>query len=155
MIMGEIEGLIERLEKATGPDREIDCHLWALDAGVELEWQGTTLVAGHHGVVGWADPGEHSRNFYTNRDVRGPGGIHAYTASLDAALALVERFRAQIGCYGWRIDFDDEPVADPYSATLGITHGFPSDVGGTWAACHKTAPLALCLALLKSMETEQ
>jgi hypothetical protein len=89
--MTSLTDLIERVEGATGPDREADCELWALHHGLTLEWQGTTLVAGEEGVVGWIDPGRLARNFYTNRARTGPGSIPAYTASLDAALTLCER----------------------------------------------------------------
>jgi hypothetical protein len=81
--------IIARLEAATGADREIDVLVWAVAEGHKLEWQGSTLVAGEEGVIGWKEPGIRCMNFYTNRRETGPGSIPAYTASLDAALALV------------------------------------------------------------------
>ena len=69
----EIEGLLSRLEAATGPDRELDHRLQGIlvndgnfghYAGIE-EW----VTAGME--FGWNTP--------------------AYTASIDAAIALVER----------------------------------------------------------------
>lgn len=89
-LMLELAALLPRLEGGEA-SRELDCELWSLETGVPLEWQGTTLVAGEHGVIGWCDPGERQRNFSTNRSASGPGSIPAYTTSLDAALALAER----------------------------------------------------------------
>lgn len=76
--------LLKRVEAASGPDQEIDCLLAvALDGFFEIEpkWDG--------GPIGYG---------YVNDDGTriepGHGGaqlVHRYTASIDAALALVER----------------------------------------------------------------
>lgn len=90
--MGEVMNRAEvaqRCVNAKEPDRELDVFIWALAHDLELTWQGTCLVAGLQGVVGWIDPGKHSRNFHTNRLATGPAAIPAYTASIDAAETLV------------------------------------------------------------------
>lgn len=138
-------GLLERVEGSTGPDREIDCHVWAHDLGLSLEWQGTSLVAGVEGVIGWIDPGEHSRNFYTNRSERGPGSIPAYTASLDAALALVGRVLP-----GWR--WMVRRVYPEDSGPLYAAYVMPADdraIGDVPSA--PTPALALIKALLRAL----
>ena len=89
--------LADRAEKATGPDREIDCFVWMALNGIEPSMQGDMLVAGKEGVIGWIDPGECQRNFTTNRSTSGPAGIPAYTASLDAAMSLVTEGRKGLG----------------------------------------------------------
>ena len=148
--MTDLAGLIERLEGATGPDREIDVWLWALSEKVDLEWQGTTLVAGYHGVVGWCDPGKLSRNFRTNRDTRGPGSIPPFTASIDAAVTFAERVLP--GCY------------------IGVQQNkWPRDHerDRTWTACidvheldyytesdAKTAPIALLIVALRALQAQ-
>jgi len=145
--MTDLAGLIERLELASGPDREIDVWLWALSEKVDLEWQGTTLVAGYHGVVGWCDPGKLSRNFRTNRDTRGPGSIPPFTASIDAAVALAEATLP--GCR-WRVEHL------PTSMTKGAADrsfwascGLP---GAQEAAYAATSPIALLIATLRALQ---
>lgn len=66
-----VEGLIERLERATGPDRELDWaiaeHLgWAYEPGVPSLLLAPSMI----------DPDGNARH------------LPAYTASLDAALTL-------------------------------------------------------------------
>lgn len=82
--------LAERVEKAEGADRELDCLVWCRVKGITAEWQGNLLVAGEEGVIGYIDPGEHQRNFSCNRADQGWAGIRAYTASLDAAMTLID-----------------------------------------------------------------
>ena len=144
--MPDLSALIERLEKASGSDREIDCLLWAIQEGIELEWQGTTLVAGTVGVIGWCDPGATARNFYTNRDVRGPGSIPALTASIDAALAFVERVLPGVM---WRIGFD--PDYGVWKAEL-VTAA-PNCINKS--ARHEKVPLAILIAALKALQERE
>jgi hypothetical protein len=135
-------GLADRCEQATGPDRELDCEIWADANDLKLEWQGNCLVAGIEGVIGWIDPGEHSRNFSTNRSATGPAAIPAYTASLDSAMTLVPE--------GYRLTGLAETIVDcpqPWRAILWEkkrnTKKRPHGDGAT-------ASLALCAAALKA-----
>jgi hypothetical protein len=80
-----VEGLIERFEKATGPDRELDARLfWAFDHAAALR-------AYWNGAIGTPQPMDEfprSRGLgYSNVVRLAP----TYTASIDAALALTER----------------------------------------------------------------
>ena len=148
--MTDLAGLIERLEGSSGPDREIDVWLWALSEKVDLEWQGTTLVAGYHGVVGWCDPGKLSRNFRTNRDTRGPGSIPPFTASIDAAVAFVERVLP--GSY-WRVARHEPQLARlPGSGPFWASVGAPGEQEGAWG---NTAPLAILIASLKALQERE
>jgi len=145
--MTDLAGLIERLELASGPDREIDVWLWALSEKVDLEWQGTTLVAGYHGVVGWCDPGKLSRNFRTNRDTRGPGSIPPFTASIDAAVGFL--VKVWPSAY-WRVAkltpaFLKLSDGEPYWATVGAP-------GEQETAHAQTAPIALLIATLRALQ---
>ena len=145
----ELQALLPRVKAATGADRHADVLLWALDRGLSLEWQGSTLVAGHEGVIGWRDPGEHSDNFYTNRDTHGPGSIPAYTASVDAALALIGR--ALPGAC-WRVEKSCE-----YPGLSFRTHqftGYCGDWGAPARAEGPTPALALLAALIEAKIAE-
>ena len=122
--MTETEKLIERLEKATGPDRELDAAIWvATTEGVRLTKNsfGGTLVE-QHGVAWRLDE-----------------AVHHFTASLDAALALVERGRPECRPTLWK----------NHSREWGVNF----EPGGADTAYASSHALALCLALLRTLET--
>lgn len=75
----ELDALIARVEDATGPDREIDAELARL-----MNWVPTGVNASLWNV---ADP--KPEYWYSSAF-----GLPPYTASIDAALALVERVKA-------------------------------------------------------------
>lgn len=79
-MQGDLAALIERVEKATGPDRQLDCLLDCIRHDREfIEWTADTGVTGYR--------------YKHPRIVWGSGTWReeiAYTSSLDAALALVE-----------------------------------------------------------------
>ena len=146
--MPDLSALIERLEMASGSDREIDCLLWAIQEGIELEWQGTTLVAGTVGVIGWCDPGATARNFYTNRDVRGPGSIPALTASIDAAVAFKERV---LPGWAWAAGLDGGwPEGRQGWARVFPWPNLQHLGSGNWNGA--TAPIALLIATLRALQ---
>lgn len=97
-----LRALLARLEAAEGPDREVDRAL--------------------HVAVG-LDMGE---------EVHLGALLNAYTASIDAAVALVERRG-----YGWQIDRDD-----------GCYLSDADDVFDLVKAA--TPPLSLCAALVRA-----
>lgn len=76
----EIEALIQRVEAATGPDRELDAQLW-----LSLT-PGATRKTTH--VTHWLRP-------YDIDETRDETGrliiVPAYTSSIDAAVALADR----------------------------------------------------------------
>ncbi len=164
--MSEQADLIAKLSEATGPDREIDVLIWAVAQGHELEWQGTTLVAGYEGVIGWIDPGVHSRNFRTNRAATGPSAIPAYTASVDAALALIEKRLPDRLVENFGEMRDSGPLTGHWLAQLGPRGPRRRLVGPITGAnlqatldaevlCSaETGPLALCIALLKALQAQ-
>ena len=82
--------LIERLEKATGPDRELDGEIFA---AVETHPYGD-VIAAKGGMIVYAGSAPHAP---------GQGRFEVaprYTSSLDAALALVdEKMGAEWPCY--------------------------------------------------------
>lgn len=117
--------LIERLEKATGPDRSIDADI-AVAVGGFAERCG--LPSG-----GWVSKGPH------HAIVESP----SYTSSIDAALTLVLE--------GTRVDLHkhrDKALANVrfYKTDGSDGHGFSA-----WAV---TLPIALCIAALKAREQD-
>lgn len=146
MAESKLTDLIAKLEAATGPDREADCEIWAIARGLDLEWQGTTLVAGDEGVIGWIDPGQHSRNFHTNRSATAPGSIPTYTASLDAIVALIERkLPGKVGDL-----VHDARAAVSRDHALHIRFWKP-DTDGSYTTA---LALALCIALLSALQLQ-
>lgn len=155
--MMEASELIERLEKATGPDREIDALLWAhFDNRVVRIAYGEVIARKRDSLddvrLGFVDPTPLRSNFY------GWDG-EAYTASIDAALALVERVLP-----GWKRGFrdHDEVEGDGVCAWLcspdySVIHWSAGDVHKTDVTAGMrvtgdapTFALALCLALLRA-----
>ncbi len=135
--MTEIEKLIERLEKATGPDRE-------LDARIELTRRsflfGSAAVAG--AVIGT------SLNNVASGWIAGLGeqpiSAPHYTSSIDAALTLVPE--------GWKVDFLQQLLGEGY-----WTAGLYTRPGKHTLRTHANsdfAAIALCIAALRAMNGE-
>ena len=115
--------LIERLEKATGPDREIDCLIAvALNPAFRIEYAPgvDTLVP-----------------YVVSPPRRGEVGVPRYTASIDAALSLVP---ADPVYSDWTVERDD----DSYQASVHAPHG---DLAFSQGA---TPAIAMCIAALKA-----
>lgn len=120
--MSELEEMLGKVEASAGPDTNIDTELHAYIEGVTPEWQ------------------EYSKSFAYHKDGFWVsfGPVPNYTASVDAALALVERMLPN---ERWGIDRTDE--GDPetwYDAVVG--EGF---------AQHRSAPVAILAALLRAL----
>ena len=141
--------LIARLEKATGPDRELDCaiavHPAAPPAGVQKGCDVPTLLGPN--VFGISGVDEHapvdSDVFqYIPMTVADALSIPRYTASIDDALTLVPP-----ECWGeiaWSgvLGVKENPRTFPI-VTLG-----PGEAGTETQAT--TIPIALCIAALKA-----
>lgn len=102
-----LEGLVERVKAATGPDRELDISI------------GTT-------IGGWTYQPHVPHNFkWHDGEFDRPGGPPSYTASIDAALALVERLLPD-----WVVadlSQNSRVAGDPWGCTLAIYYGsYPS-----------------------------
>lgn len=115
-----LDGLIERVKAATGPDQELEAELFDALIGVDAldakRWYG--------------------------------GGWEArVTASIDAALALVERCLP-----GWGLE-----IGLPSGRAYGSCRLFPGDNRNKELTCFgkgQTAPLAIILALLTAMQDQ-
>lgn len=123
--------LIEKLEAADGPSRELDAEIHdALHS---------SHMAFNSGNQGWkvlaGDPRSPTREYFE---------LPAYTSSLDAAVALVERVLPEV-------EFDINGYRKFYSAVVYTGGGPQNEVG----AQGKHPALALCIALLKALEARE
>lgn len=100
-VNANLSGLIDRLEKATGPDRALDAAI-AVAVGSEYAQREYVHIE--------------SRSYEIHEEI-----AKHYTASIDAALTLVPEG------YGWVIDFMDpyEPEAMCGQGWCGRDHGDP------------------------------
>ena len=108
--------LIERLEKATGPDRELDLAIWAACGG---------SGGPDNGFLDWRP---------------------ALTASIDAALDLVER---KLPGAWWFAARQADEIGE-YSFDLRASIG-----GLLGTASAPTLPLAICIALLRALSAQE
>lgn len=131
------EELLAKLEAATGPDRALDAEIWC--ALLHPEDKPSKSRPGFAAVTD-EDP---ARWGYKE--------VEHYTASLDAALALVERSEFRL----WTVDAS---IAGRFSVMLTSKCKRPlsDDEGRRYDGYlyergdHGTLPLALCLALLRA-----
>lgn len=135
-----LKTLIQRIEEAGGPDRELDLAIGLAIGGWELGrytaegWfaeAGGTMVRDHDGDIWPAHPG----SLYP-----------ALTESIDAALALVERCLPGQSLVIARGRLTPE---EP----LWACQFFSFDARKVTAETeHEQAPLAICLALLRALQ---
>ena len=132
--MTKYTDIIERLQKATGPNYALEVDVFKL---VNPEY--ADYSQGRGGLIHPQD-GEDVR---VQSNVRAPN----YTASIDAAIALVEKILPQANCYG----FDK----DPHGVTAYVSRNNVSS--GHWLkeADAPTAPLALLLALFRALDAQE
>ena len=123
-----LEDLLARVEQAPGPDRELDGTLWCLS-------------------VGYAERVSHNPStvFYTKSSGENANmsreSIPEYSASIDAALALVERLL---------------PLHDIELHCFHHANGtsFYAEIGDQPQVEGATLPLAILAALLRALTTQ-
>lgn len=141
-----IAALLARVKAATGPDRELDCRLshHFLNRGISYGTGDDSGWAPPATVDGWDDA-----KWASMADEYMSPLTHHYTASVDAALSLVERVLP-----GWewlkkspRVISLYRPLADE------------EDARKEWAKHHDgtgaTIPLAILAALLSALITQE
>jgi hypothetical protein len=136
--------LEKRLAEATGADREIDARLTLAvlgQAGFGTENRHSVFS---RNVDDWARRGELAR-------VCDNYEIPKYTASIDAALALVSRCFGESKLAAWDIGFAYN--GGPYSARIYLAD---TDTGtAEIEVTHRHSPaLALCLALVRALQSK-
>lgn len=147
-LVERLRGLIERLEKLEGPDREIDAEINGLSHGGRVH-----LVDLEDGVVVWEKPID---GMWVRRILK-LSRVPRYTASLDAAVALVERVLP-----GWSgvVDFGTEsPIrrADLYSPVKEMgedEYGNPVEIRDDAGGEGSTPAIALLIAALRALSQE-
>ena len=146
--MSDIAALLERVRAATGPDRYADCHLWVIaqggDARMHVCDSSTQDFIWERGIDGfWV------------RDVVKFRAVPRYTASVDAALALVERATPDSGpnmVYSFDLNWHASAHAEmSYTAELYVAEGNPPDMT-SYQGQAPTLPLAIIAALLTALK---
>ncbi len=132
-----LRDLERKLNAATGPDRELDCHIWAHFNGYSVEELDNGLIIGtnikppHETIrFGFIDPGIHRRNF--SIEPLSEKNTPLFTASLDACIALCSEVlpghALSIGTMG----FDPKPdkpwaiIWDPYARQTNTSGPTPA-----------------------------
>lgn len=119
--------LIERLEAASGPDRELDAEI-AVAIGLGK------ATANHAG------------RYWKQGDLHVTGEAPAYTASIDAALTLVPE--------GWTYEGRQGPSGFPHLWTLSTIKC--GDVRYTTVTGRaRSAAITLCIAALRAREADR
>lgn len=130
----DLAALLERVEAASGPDRELDADITDLLNPLGATWRRNP-------------PGEY---VYTYVDKLGWGkNPEPYTASLDAALALCERVLPGV----WRDISGPNPNIAPHKGkpfVVTIECGGPRKRVSAWGT---SEALALLSALLKALRS--
>lgn len=121
-----IPDLIERLEKATGPDRELD------------EMISATLFSEHEFMQLKDAPEGVGCMMYRWPDGQQVSVLRA-TSSIDAAVKLCE---LKLPEHTWGIN--------PTAANV-----YDGDPHQGFAVYHKTAPIALCIAILRALQAKE
>ena len=129
--MSELAELLKRVEAATGPDREIDELLTAWSVGAVREEDATF----DH------KPAYHRDGFWVSI-----GPIAPYTASIDAAVSLIEK---RLPGWAWLVDWIGMPDQPACHAEVWLP-GYRSQHLGRerWRGEAPTPALALLRALL-------
>lgn len=123
--------LIAALEKATGPSKELNAHIWNAVYGHKDSW-----VAQSKNNFEWLVFEKCHRNGERLVEVRGRRQLIDFTSSIDAALTLVPEGK-KWGVGSWSGNF----------ANIGA-----EDNGKTETSCEPAASpaIALCIAALRS-----
>lgn len=140
--MSDLQSLIERVEKATGPDREIDARLKIFVADEDCLYWGRGDDFGcttREYLLRWDD-----ENWREAASELAHGEPH-YTADIDAALSLVSR---ALPGWGWSVasDMGEGRVFGAAMSPLGLA----SAALMTQTARAPTPALAIILALLRA-----
>ena len=118
-----MNSIIDRLEKATGGDRELDAAIFDIACGGLFWPENETLWV----QVGW------------NRVPK------AFTASLDAAIALVEKM---LPGWGWMVERQPNGEAEAWLDEFGA-YAYGRPVQG------RTPAIALLIALFRALRGSQ
>lgn len=137
--MSDLQDLLERVEKATEPDRELDAALV-----VTFDQRPQIYAKDSERLVAYALRGPKQRKEMVSVGVGGRGiVVPSYTASIDASLEMVEKV---LPVWGYSVERE---ASDYFSACL-MKPGAPQVV----SAPGKTGALAILAALLRAKIAE-
>ncbi|WEX10345.1 hypothetical protein [Chelativorans sp. AA-79] len=139
--MGDLRELIEKLEKAAGPELVLDGMIWCAVNGYEfVQWDGAGCVYRKVDGSSWDRGIKH----ISAHEVR------PYSASLDAAIALCERVLP-----GWSWECRVSGTGDKGQATVWNPRKAPGHNDEKRATNCATAAIALVLATLRALEAQE
>lgn len=131
-----MDKLVERLEKAVGPDRELEVEIWltVTDGSYRKKWSYTHIATGRVCEM------DETRDKFGHLIL-----VPAYTDSIDAAMTLVPKGRA--------IRREYCPAGSwPHRVWIYRDDIMPIDDGSRRPVLGKTEALALCIAALRARE---
>lgn len=134
-----ISELTEMLEKATGPDRALDCWLWVFAKGGDARMH---YVDGDAKQFVW----ERGVDGFWVRDIQNFGGTPRYTASIDAAVDLCS---AVLPKWGYSLSFQEQADASVWEKDA---EGNYVTGEATYQVPGATPAIGLCLAILKAKQ---
>lgn len=138
--MTQLSKLLERVEKATGPDREIDHALHDLFGSV-VPLGGFIPYLWRIKIDDkWVDVVRHARAMMSTGDVY----VQDYTASLDACVALAARVLP--GC-SWHIGDYYQGTQEP----MATVYRDKSDDADCYYGDARTVPLAFLAVILRAL----
>jgi hypothetical protein len=145
----DLAELRERLEKATGGDREIDAAIFVAVEAPEQYSDDLRRYRLPHPSLDEMDMCAPGTYWLVQRSGRSLRTSPHYTASLDAIVSLIER---KLPGWGWSAA-SGMSDANLYGAALSPL-GLVGAALNTQTARATTPPLALCIALVKAMEAQ-
>lgn len=144
----DLIALAERVEKAEGPDRGLDCLI-----AVEVDWRPDEWEPGDRTVREMAERNGIEWVFARSQSGFVPRLLPRYTASLDAAMTLVLE-----GC-GYEVASAYSDERDPSRHFYRLSGRFNARVylaaGGSFEVNAATPPLALTAASLRAIAEER
>jgi len=145
--MTDTASLIARLEKATGPDRELDVEIHTTVIGLEMYESVYTRGDGSVCLRYWAGGGD-SPSYYV---------LPRYTSSIDAAMTLVSPdWRVNSadfsvdGRFSWMLTLTGQPRTDWFARRRTMMDDTGDDDPLHMTGVGKTLPTALCIAALRA-----
>ena len=160
----ELEALLARVERAEGPDREIDLLLWAAKENVKLKHFDVGVMSGAQTEVRAVYENDDWKTVaYSMNDCDGSQmrpsfnfepELPFYTDSIDAAVALVgEKLGSR---HVWSINSPSYNRNSQYRSHDWQAHIWSTQKGCGFHQDHKSSgALALCAALLTALIAEE
>lgn len=132
------EALIARLEALIGSDRELDAEIDVALFGGETIWKTANYTMESY-PASRRPSATHIGGFANEH-------VPSYTASLDAAVALVERVLP-----GWTYLLNNDGVRKDRACMADL---FPPNwpLGKNYEATHRQMPIAICIATLLALQ---